>query len=170
MSSVIPPRRILVRIATSIDWLVLHFSALDDRHVLIRLVVGGASILDHPNDFHTVNHLPKNNMLTIQERCWGGGDEELTSVRIRAGVLIYQQFLVPRSLKQLGPYCHTQQSGPVMLDNKILIGEFRRPVDGARPRTVALDKIASLDHEILNLNQVSLENCRQLGDIAWRHV
>lgn len=40
-----------------------------------------------------------------------------------------------------------------MLDGKIFIGEFGRPVDGARPRAVSLDKVASLDHEILDLGR-----------------
>lgn len=64
-----------------------HLSALDNRHILVWLVLGGASILNHPHNVHSVDHLPKNNMLAIQERSRCRGDKELAPVRVRAGIL-----------------------------------------------------------------------------------
>jgi hypothetical protein len=50
-------------------------------------------------------------------------------------------------------YSHTQQARAVMLQREILICEFLGSVDGCAARTIAVDEIASLDHEIFDLQQ-----------------
>jgi hypothetical protein len=39
------------------------------------------------DNIHAVNDLAKYHMFVVQEWCWGGGDEELAAVGVRARVL-----------------------------------------------------------------------------------
>jgi len=41
-----------------------------------------------------------------------------------------------------------------MLQRKILIGELRSAIDSAASRSISIDEISSLDHEVLDLRDV----------------
>lgn len=82
-----------------------------------------------------IRHLPKHNVLIIQERSFRTRDEELTSIRIRSGV------------------CHGQQSRRRVFPVKVLVGKGCVVVDRCRACTVAVEEITSLDHESSDLRR-----------------
>ena len=63
-------------------------------------------------------------------------------------------------------YCHGQEARLVVRENKVLVGELVRAVDGAGARAVAIDEVASLDHEALDL-QTSVPACRTVDSGQW---
>lgn len=48
-------------------------------------------------------------------------------------------------------YRHAQQAGDVVLERKALVREGAGAVDACGPGAVAVEKVASLDHEVLDL-------------------
>lgn len=66
-----------------------HLAALRDADVLRRLLAHRARILDLAHDIHAVDDLAKDDVLAVEKRRRHGGDEELTTVCVWAGVLRY---------------------------------------------------------------------------------
>jgi hypothetical protein len=64
---------------------------LHNGYILVRLVSGGPSLLDHADHIHAVNDLAKYDVFVVQEGRRGGRDEELTAIGIWARVLIQNQ-------------------------------------------------------------------------------
>ena len=61
-----------------------------------------------------------------------------------------------RSLRYLSTYVrsavgHRQQPGLVMCQGEVLISELLSAVDCPRSSAIAIDEVASLDHEVLDL-------------------
>jgi hypothetical protein len=55
-------------------------------------------------------------------------------------------------------YRHTQKTWAVMWQRKILVGKLGGAVNGAAACAIAIDEIATLNHEILDLRKVSWES------------
>ena len=51
-------------------------------------------------------------------------------------------------------YSHTKQSGRVMFQLEVLVRERFCPVNGRASGAVAVEEVASLDHEIFDLDSV----------------
>lgn len=113
----------------------LHLTTLSNNDLLhrpIRLPIR-PSILNHLDNLHALEHLPKNNMFAIQMRRRRTRDEELTAVGIRPAV------------------GHGQQTRRVVLEREVLVGEGLRAVDRGAACAVAVYEIAGLEHEALDL-------------------
>lgn len=144
-----------------------HLPTLHNRYILVRLVSGGPSLLDHSNDVHAIDDLAKHDMFVVQEGRRGGRDKELTAIGIWAGVLVQRfsrssngkknRLLACRvySTRVNMTYRHTQKTWAVMWQRKILICKLGGAVNGAAACAVAIYEIATLNHEILNLSEVS---------------
>lgn len=65
----------------------LHFTTLDDRHVLVGFVPHRASLLNHAHNIHAVDDLTEDNVLVVQERRGRCGNEELATICVWARVL-----------------------------------------------------------------------------------
>lgn len=51
-------------------------------------------------------------------------------------------------------YSHGQQTGLVVLQIEVLVGELVGAVDGAGAGAVAVDEVAALEHEVFDLKGV----------------
>jgi len=71
-------------------------------------------------------------VFTVQEITFGASDKELTAVGILAAVR------------------HRQQTRRVMLQSKVLIWKRSTAVDAQHPGAIAIDEVATLDHEVLD--------------------
>lgn len=124
-------------------------------------------MLDHSNDVHAIDDLAKHDMFVVQEGRRGGRDKELTAIGVWAGVLVQRfsrssngkknRLLACRvySTRVNMTYRHTQKTWAVMWQRKILICKLGGAVNGAAACAVAIYEIATLNHEILDLREVS---------------
>ena len=64
-----------------------HFPTLANGNIIHRLLVFGSRVFDLADNIHTIDHFAEDNVLVIQEWCFGSRDEELTSIGVRTGVL-----------------------------------------------------------------------------------
>jgi len=106
-----------------------HFSTLGNGHVLVGFVSCSTSVFYHVYDVESLNDLPENDMLMVQEWCRSSCDEELASVGVRSRIR------------------HTQEARSIVTEIEIFICELGGTIDGGTPSTVAIDEIAALDHE-----------------------
>ena len=83
-------------------------------------------------NIHAFNDLSKNNMFSIQPRCFGGTNKKLGPVGVASGV------------------GHWQDSGSSVPQLKILILKLPIPVNGFAPSSVMLGEITALAHEVRN--------------------
>lgn len=51
-------------------------------------------------------------------------------------------------------YSHTEKTGAIVREIEILVGKFGRAIDSARPGSITVDEVPSLDHEIFDLQKV----------------
>ena len=88
-----------------------------------------SEVLQSLQHVHSLLHLTKDHMATIQPRAGHSGDEELRSVGIRSAV------------------GHGQETRAVVLQVEVLISELLS-VDGLTSHTVAHGEISSLPHHL----------------------
>lgn len=135
---------------------ISHFTALHDGHILIGLVSRGPSVLNHANHVQTIDDLSKDNMLVVQERRCRRGNKELAAIGVWTRVLGSDLASVISGRRHNSgwdkTHGHTEQTGTIMRERKVLVGELGGAVDGARPGPVPVDKVPSLDHEIFDLD------------------
>lgn len=103
-------------------------AAVGHSDLLRRLAGLGAVGLDLLDDVHTLHHLSEYDVLLVQPGGLSGGDEELGSVGIGAGV------------------SHGHDAGASVLQLEVLILELLA-VDGLAPGTVVVGEVTSLAHE-----------------------
>jgi len=107
-------------------------AALSDRHGHLGPVVRPRRhVFDHSHNFHALNHLPKHDVLVVQEIGRRARDEELTTIAIRA---------------RIG---HGEQARPIMFQRERLVVEALA-VDRNDAGAITVQKITSLNHEILD--------------------
>ena len=59
-------------------------------------------------------------------------------------------------IAQARTYRHAEQPGTIMRYRKVLVGEFRAPVDREATSSISVHKIAALDHEVFDLENRQL--------------
>lgn len=91
------------------------------------------NVFDHSHYLHAFGDLPKDDVFPVQERGRSTRDEKLTAIGIRT---------------RIG---HGQEASRSMLVRKRLVRKRCVVVDRGRSRAVGIQKIAALDHEILDL-------------------
>mmetsp|Transcript_8227 Transcript_8227/g.23432 ORF Transcript_8227/g.23432 Transcript_8227/m.23432 type:complete len:254 (-) Transcript_8227:1069-1830(-) len=107
-----------------------HEAAIRDEHLGGGAVVGaGLRALDLPHDVHALHDLAEDDVLVVEVRRLGGGDEELAAVGVLAGV------------------GHGQQPRLVVLEGEVLVLEARA-VDALAAGAVPVGEVAALDHEV----------------------
>jgi len=129
-----------------------HLPTLRDDDILERFIpgFGCTRVFYLVHDVHTGNHLAEDDMLVVQERRRNCGEEELRSVGIW-----------PRILEIIGvcyflwedpdTHCHTQETWFIVLYIEVLVCELGSAVDVGGPGPVAIQKIATLYHEVFDL-------------------
>jgi hypothetical protein len=65
------------------EWLLCELPALHDGDLLAGAATGAAEALDLLHHIHTLGHAAEHNVLAVQPRGGGGGDEELPSTGTR---------------------------------------------------------------------------------------
>lgn len=115
--------------------LELHFSTHSDGTVHGRLIsrFRSSRVLNLLDYIHAVYNTTKDHMFVVQERSRDGSDEELASISVWSRV------------------SHAQQSWLVVLECETFVCELGGAVNVRRTRTIAVQKVASLDHEIFDL-------------------
>jgi len=99
----------------------------DDR--LLRAAALGAYCLNRLHDLHALGHVTENDVLAVQPRRLDGAEEELGSVRVRAGV------------------GHGQNAAAGVLQCEVLIGELLS-IDALAAGAVAAREVTALAHEV----------------------
>jgi len=140
-----------------------HFSTLGNGHVLVGFVSCSTSVFYHVYDVESLNDLPENDMLMVQEWCRSSCDEELASVGVRSRILI-----IPSASSQ--PLRHTQEAGSIVTEIEIFICELGGTVDGGTPSTVAIDEIAALDHEPFDLYDIVRDSVADILWMSWSRI
>ena len=114
--------------------MVSQLSALGDDHVQLWGVVRSCwDMLDSPKALKATlpENLSKHHVLAVQPICLGARDEKLAAIRVATAVR------------------ETQQTGLCVFKKKGLIVKLGS-VDAVRTSAVALDKVSTLDHKLLN--------------------
>lgn len=113
-------------------------------------------VLNLSHHQHTIlsDHFSENDVLSIEERCRLGRNEELTAVRMRSRVgLNTQTKRLTRRILENGKMnrktYHTQQTGLIMSQLEVLILEFRS-IDTQRTSSIGVEEISTLNHEMRN--------------------
>merc|ERR1712027_300873 len=104
-------------------------AAADDLDRLHGLVVAGGDrgALDRPDGAHAVEDLAEDDVLAVEPGRLDGGDEELASVGVLAGV------------------GHGEPARAVVVQLEVLVGELLA-VDRPTPSAVAPGEVSALDH------------------------
>lgn len=110
-------------------------------------------MFDHAHDIDPINDLTENHVLVVQEWCCRGCDEKLAAIRVGARVLITK---LAGSLPDEGSntHGHAEETWAIMLQRKILVVELRAAIDSATSGSISVDKISSLNHEVLDLGNI----------------
>ena len=106
-----------------------HDAAVGDHHLGARLPAAGTDVLDRLDDIHSLDHVPKHDMLTVEPRRGNGAEEELRAVGVGAGI------------------GHAQHAGASVLELEILVGELL-PVDRFSTGAVVVGEVTALAHEV----------------------
>jgi len=131
----------------------LKLAALDDLDRLDRLVARCLGhVLDLLDDLVALEHFAEDDMLAVQPRSDGGGDEELGAVGVLAGVGHACCRLCVSDM--LGSICatvpqRTQKTLLGVLQLEVLVGELVA-VDALAASAVALGEVTTLDHELFD--------------------
>jgi len=122
----------------------LQLAALGDENGQLGSVVrAGLHVFDFAHGEHAVDDRTEHHVLVVQPLTLIAGDEKLTPVRIHAAV------------------GHGEQTGFGVFVEEVLVSERLALVDAHRSRTVALDEVATLNHEVLN---DSMERCLEVAE------
>ena len=113
----------------------LHLSTLGNNDIGDGPVISiGPGVFNHLDNVHALDHLTKHDVFVVQVRGWHSGDEELAAIGVRPGV------------------GHTQQAWLIMFELEVFVLETAQTPNGGRAGTVAIDKVAALEHEIFDLS------------------
>lgn len=104
-------------------------TAIADRDFHRRFTVARSVRFDLFDNFHSGSHLTEHHVFSIEPRSDDGGDEELRSVGVGAGI------------------GHGQQARTVMLQLEVFVGELVA-VNGLAAGAVVVGEIAALKHEV----------------------
>lgn len=107
----------------------LELAAVADSDVLGRLAGLAAVRLDLLHYIHALNDGAEDDVTVVQPRCLHGGDEELRSVGVGAGV------------------GHRHDAGSGVLQGEVLVLEFVA-VDGLATSAVVVGEVSALAHEV----------------------
>ena len=131
----------------------LKLAALDDLDCLLRLVARVLGhVLDLLDDLVALEHFAEDDVLAVQPRGDGGGNEELGAVGVLAGV--GHACSESHVSHALGLQCvsisqRTKKTLLGVLQLEVLVGELVA-VDALAAGAVALGEVTSLDHELLD--------------------
>lgn len=107
---------------------LIKLATVSHGDLLRRLTGLGPVTFDLLHDIHALHHFSEHDVLLVQPGSLGGGDEELGSVGVGAGV------------------SHGHDAGAGVLQLEVFILELLA-VDGLAPGTVVVGEVSSLAHE-----------------------
>ncbi|KAG8527111.1 uncharacterized protein KY384_008540 [Bacidia gigantensis] len=132
-----------------------HLATLGNNDIAHRpTLLLDASVLDFSDHVHAVDDFAEDDVFVVQEGGCYCCDEELAAVGVGSGIL---WILVGVSgVGAVRRYRHAEQTGRVVLQFEVFVGERFRSVDGGATGAVAVEEVAALDHEVVDLLMVLL--------------